>query len=117
MNDLWLKVKIWTKGIIFGLILLYALFFIINNGTTAKVWFWFGEAGKAETPLLVMLFVTFLLGVLMTILVRTTIKTIQQFRELKARNRTERLEREVADMKSKAARLQTRPENSTQEPL
>jgi uncharacterized integral membrane protein len=114
MNDLWLKVKIWTKGIIFGIILLYLLFFIIKNDESAKVWFWFGQ--EAQTPLLVLLFMTFLLGVLATILTRTTIKTIQQFRELKARNRTDRLEREVADMKSKASRLQTRPEQSPPQP-
>ena len=42
-------------------------------------------------------------------LFRTVFKTLRQLRDVKDRARLERLEREQADMKAKAAMLQTRP--------
>lgn len=105
---MWLKVKIWTKGILFGALLLYALLFIFNNvNKGAKLWLWFGR--EPDTPLLVLVSLCFMLGVLLTLLVRTILTTIRQIRDLRTRSRTERLEREVADMKSKAAMLKTKP--------
>ena len=50
----------------------------------------------------------FLFGVIVAILVRMMFKTIHQVRDMRNRSRTERLEREVADMKAKAAMLQTK---------
>ncbi len=107
VNNMWLKIKIWTKGIVFGAMLVYALLFIFNNvNKGAKLWFWFGR--EPETPLLVLVVACFGLGVVLTLLVRTILGTIRQIRELRARTRAERLEQEVADMKSKAAMLQTK---------
>jgi len=50
----------------------------------------------------------FLGGVVVTVLLATTLRTLRQIRDLRSRSRTERLEREVADMKAKASMLRTR---------
>ena len=107
MNSLWLKIKIWTKGIVATLLLVYILFFIIkNSGHPVKFWWFFGQ--EPETSLLVFTFFTFLFGVMVTLLVRAAFKTIRQLREYREKNRTARLEREVADMRTKASMLKTR---------
>lgn len=104
---MWLKIKIWTKGLIVGALVLYALLFILNNsGQSVKFWYWFRH--EYETSMLVLIVLTFLAGVIGTLLVRTTISTVRQVRESRTRSRTARLEREVAEMKSKASMLQTK---------
>jgi hypothetical protein len=109
MSNLWLKIRIWSKIAIVVLFLIYALLFIYNNsGKHIDVWLW----GTYEASLLGLMFFTFLAGVLTTILVRTTFRTIRQIRELIARSRAENLEREMADMKTKTQRLQTKPTSS-----
>lgn len=109
MGNMWLKIKIWTKGILVGLLVLYVLAFMLKNtGQPAvKLWFWFNTQLTISPLLLVV--TTFLIGIVFTILARTTFTTIRQVRELRQRSRTDKLEREVADMKTKAAMLQTRP--------
>ena len=107
MGGIWLKIKIWMKVILFVLIALYALFFFLNNaGKSVPVWFFFYR--EYTIPLLLLVFLTFLIGVIGTLLVRTTLRTISQIREVRVGERAVRLEREVADMKAKAAMLQTR---------
>src|SRR6478672_10903943 len=109
MNNLWLKIKVWTKIALAAFIVTYLVTFIAKNSAfEAKVWFFFFKE-PYTVPLLYLIFFVFLGGVIGTILVRTTFKTITQVSELRTRNRQERLEREMADMKAKAARLQTRP--------
>jgi len=108
MGNLWLKIKIWTKGIIFGAMVLYALFFIwFNSGKSVTFWYWF-RSDQQPISLLVLILVTFLAGVVGTIVVRTTFKTIRQIRDLRDKGRLEKLEREHSDMKAKAAMLQTK---------
>ena len=108
MQNLWLKIKVWTKVTIAAVIVLYVLIFVFqNSGKPVKFWFWFNR--EYEGSLLSLVFFAFLIGGLVAILATTTIRTIRQIRELRARSRSERLEQEVADMKAKAARLQTRP--------
>jgi uncharacterized integral membrane protein len=110
MGDLWLKIKIWTKAILFGLITLYVLFFFVNNsGQNVRLWFFFRR--EYDVPVLLLVFLTFVIGVIGTLLVRTTLKTVRQIRDVRVRERAVRLEREVADMKAKAAMLQTRTES------
>ena len=109
MNNLWLKIKVWSKIIFAVFIVTYLVTFVAkNSAATAEVWFFFFKT-PYTVPLLYLIFFVFLAGVIGTILVRTTFKTINQVAELRTRNRQERLEREMADMKAKAARLQTRP--------
>ena len=108
---MWLKIKVWTKVAVFALLFLYVLIFIINNTEPVTPWLWINT--EPSMSLYVLLVVTFLFGVLAAILFRTTIKTLRQIRELKQRARSERLEREVSDMKTKAAMLRSRPESTT----
>ena len=114
MGNLWLKIKIWTKGLLFGAIISYTLlFFLRNSGQPARIWYWFFKP-EVETSMLMVGLVTFLLGVICTILVRTTFTTVRQIRDLRQRSRLERLEREQAEMKAKAAMLQTKTAVSSQ---
>jgi len=109
MGNVWLKIKVWSKVAFVSALVIYALFFILkNSGQSVKFWFWFFKE-PYETSLLVLVFSTFLAGVIATILVRTSFKTVRQIRELQARNRSERMARDVEEMKEKASRLQTKP--------
>ena len=115
MGSLWLKIKIWTKSIIFGAILLYALLFLLkNSGQKVTLWYWIGY--ENEVSMLVLVVITFFAGVIGTILVRTTFTTVRQIRDLRTRSRIDRLEREQATMKSRAAMLQTRTASAAQNP-
>ncbi|HEV2292812.1 MAG TPA: LapA family protein [Tepidisphaeraceae bacterium] len=116
MSSMWLKIKIWTKVVIFALVAVYLLIFVLkNNDRTVQFWYWYNRAPEASVLLLVTL--SFLFGVVVAVLVRMMFKTINQVREMRNRSRTERLEREVADMKTKAAMLQTRGANGGGETL
>jgi hypothetical protein len=112
MNNLWLKIKVTFKILVASAVGLYVLIFVINNGgRTAKFWFWFGR--DYDYSLLFLVTLAFFIGVIVTILAATTFRTIRQIRELRARGRTQKLEREIADMKSKASMLQIRPANGS----
>ena len=111
MGSLWLKIKIWTKITVAALLTIYVLIFVMKNGgRTAEFWYWFNR--EVETSLLFLVMYAFLVGVITTVLVGTALRTLRQIRELRSRNRSERLEAEIADMKTKAAMLQTRPGNA-----
>jgi len=107
LGNLWLKIKVWTKvGIVFALFVYAVVFVYQNSSRTVTPWFWFGR--EPNTSVLILVLCAFLLGVIGTILFRTTFKTLRQIRNLKERTRAERLEREVADMRTKAAMLRSR---------
>jgi uncharacterized integral membrane protein len=108
MNEIWLSIKAWIKGIIFSLILIYAILFVYNNsGKDVDFWWWFKHLHHTSVFLLVA--GAFFAGVLCTIVVATTLKTLRQIRDLRSRSRRDKLERNLADMTAKAAMLQTRP--------
>ena len=112
MGNLWLTIKIWTKVAIAGILALYLLIFIIkNSGQNTTFWYWYNRSYQGSMLLLVLF--AFLIGGLVTLLATTTFRTIHQIRELRARNRSAKLEREVADMRTKAAMLQTKPSASS----
>ena len=107
MGTLWLKIKVWSKVFVVFALLVYAVVFVYQNSARpVKPWFWFGR--EPDTSVLVLVLCSFLLGVVGTILFRTTIKTLRQFRNLRDRTRAERLEREMADMRTKAAMLRSK---------
>lgn len=108
MNNFWLKLRIWTKTIIFVVVLVYVLMFFWKNNSDVKIWYWPFKTEYSGSTWFVMLCV-FVAGGLSALLIRTTFKTLRQMRELKTRNKQTRMERELADMKTKAAMLQTRP--------
>jgi uncharacterized integral membrane protein len=107
MSNLWLKIWIWIKIAVSALLAIYVLTFIAkNSGYTAKFWYWFGR--DSDVLVLYLASFSFVGGVVVTLLVRTTFKTLRQIRDVRQRSRADRLEREVADMRTKAAMLQTR---------
>jgi uncharacterized integral membrane protein len=104
---MWLKIKVWTKVTLFGVLALYAAIFLLQNmGRDVEFWYWFGRA--PQLPVLLLVVGAFAAGVVLTVLLRTTFKTIRQIRELQSRSRNEKLQREVRDMQTKAAALRTR---------
>ena len=104
---MWLKIKVWTKVVLFALVFLYVLIFIYMNGDkTASFWYW--PKREPQWPVLFLVLGSFLAGVLVTILLRTTFNTLRQIRDIQARTRAERLQREVESMKTKAAMLRTK---------
>jgi hypothetical protein len=109
MTNAILKVKVWTKVILFALVLVYLTFFMVENSENkATLWVWFGRERPLETSVLKLVLVAFLAGVIGTLLVRTLFRTVRQIREVRDRTRTERIEREISDMKTKAGMLRPR---------
>jgi len=107
MQNLWLKIKIWTKVGIAALIALYVLIFVLKNGDQ-KATFWFWPYRTYEGSLLLLVAFTFLIGGLVAILATTTFRTIRQIRDLRTRNRAAKAEAVLRDQETKAAMLQTK---------
>jgi uncharacterized membrane protein len=111
MTNVWLKFKIWFKLILFGLLAVYILLFLLKNyDTRVNVWLWFGETGTYTSSILALVFAVFVLSVIGTLLTSTIWRTVRQIREASARSRSERLEKAIAEMNAKAAKLQIRPD-------
>jgi len=105
---MWLKIKNWTKGIIFALGVIYAAIFVFKNSDSpVTFWWWFGHT--PQTTVFYLATFAFAAGVIFTLLVRMMWSTMRQFRKMGAQSRTDKLEREMADMKAKAAMLQSKP--------
>ncbi|MCC6239619.1 MAG: hypothetical protein IT448_04905 [Phycisphaerales bacterium] len=114
MNNLWIKIKLWTKSAVVLILVVYIISFIVKNGgQTVGFWYWF-FADTVNTSLLTFTFLTFLFGVVATLMVRTVFKTLRQFRKMRKENQVNRLVKENAEMRSKAAMLQTRTDTPTE---
>jgi uncharacterized integral membrane protein len=109
MANLWLKVRVWTKVVVFALIAVYVICFIVfNRHAKVDVWVFFG-ATLREQPLLEVILITLVIGIVGTLTVGLLRSTIRQIRDVRERSRQERLQKDVADMKAKAGKLQTEP--------
>ncbi len=109
MQNLWLKIKIWTKIVIFSLVMIFLLIFVFNNSNKpASIWVWFGQE-EVQTTVLKLIVSMLLVGVLGTLLVRMAFGTLRQIRELRKRNAAAQMHSDVAELKAKAAMLQTKP--------
>lgn len=105
MGDLWIKIKFWIKTTLISVLVVYTGLFIYNNsGVSRQVTFWWWINQEPQTSVFVLAFISFLAGIFSTLLVRTTFTTLKQFRLMKAA----KAQRELAEMQSKAAKLQTR---------
>jgi uncharacterized integral membrane protein len=105
MSDVWLKIKAWTKGIVFALVAVYVILFAYNNsGDTIKFWWWFDHTREMSAFFLAL--TSFVAGALCAFLIGTTWRTMRQIRDAKAGRRLGRLERENADIRTKAGLLQ-----------
>lgn len=113
-DTMWQKVKLWTKIVVLGLVLLHGLLFVVLN------------LGKVVEPDLSLIYRSydrpnFLLVMLLTSVFSIfgwwmfwlVFRTVRQLRDANERGRTEKLEREVEQIKAKAAMLQTRPDSQT----
>lgn len=109
MNSSWLKIKMWTKVLVFGAVAVYVFAFVLlnrNASISPALDFVFKEY-KSVNALLV-LFLTGVFSIFGWSLFRTIFKTLRQMRDVKRRAHLERIEREHTDMVAKAAKLQTR---------
>jgi hypothetical protein len=104
---MWEKIKLWTRVVIFGALALYLLIVIaVNwelrlNGPLQLVFV------KFDSPrVLVVLLVTAVVSVFGWWLARAVFKTVRQFRSVRDRSRTAKLEKEMAEMRAKASMLQ-----------
>lgn len=105
--NLWLRIKIWTKMLALAFVVIYLFFFIYKNADDyANVWVWY--AREYHIRVLTLAFCTFLGGILVTLLTRTIFVTVRQIKEATQRARQVQMEKDLADMKQKAARLQTK---------
>src|SRR5436190_17840959 len=107
MSNMWLKIKVWTKIVVFGLVLVYIIVFVAKN-SARPITPWLGPNLEPPTSAFMLALYAFLAGVLVAVLVRTTYRTIAQIRELRQRQRTERMERDVSDIKTKAGMLRAK---------
>ncbi len=115
MNGMWMKIKVWTKVTVFVITaILVILFVALNWAAKVEPELNLLFATYERPRLLVVLLLTALISVFGWWLFRTVFRTLRQLREAKEKSRTERLERDVADMKAKAAMLKTRPEASAE---
>lgn len=106
---MWEKLKFYTRVILFSALALYLLVVVTLNWSISvqgRLRLVFTEF---ENPrILMVMLVTGVLSIVAWWLIRTIFKTIRQFRALRERSRTAKLEKEVADMRAKAGMLQTR---------
>lgn len=107
-SDTLLKIRIWLKVILLALLVLYAIVFVwLNSGEYIDLWL-FPTVTIEQLNVFVALVGAFLLGALLTVLVRTILTTVRQIRQSRERGRTQKLEREIADMRVKSNQLQQR---------
>lgn len=114
MGNLWVKIKVWTKVAVFAMLFLYIILFVISNSERpVKFWYWIHH--EADTTVLVLVLWAFVTGAVGTILIRTTFKTLRQIREMQERGRSEKMQRELEDMRAKAGMLRSKPDGSSAE--
>jgi len=108
MNEIWLSIKSWTQRLVLAALVIYASVFVYKNSRN-KVDFWYWYDHSRSTTVIVLTAGAFAAGMIFMVLLSTALKTLRQIRDLRSRSRHEKMERELADMKAKAAMLQTRP--------
>ena len=109
MANLWLRIKVWFKVTVAAAIVIYIILFVFFNASGEKVPFWYWYHREPSTTPLVLMLCSFLAGVVASLLLGTTIRTVRQIQDMKERSRAQRLDRQIADIHSKAAMLQTKP--------
>jgi uncharacterized integral membrane protein len=108
MNNLWLRIKVWSKITVVTLVVLYVVVFTAKNSKEpAHFWYWYNHT--LETTLLILVLCAFLAGVIASLLFRTMIRTVRQVQDLQDRSRAQRIDRQLSDIQTKAAKLQIKP--------
>jgi len=107
--NFWLKLRVWTKVILFSILALYIILFLVFNlGTTTNLWLYPGTGGQLQSSVLLLSMGAFLFGVIVTLLTRTIMRTAAQIKLMKRK----RLEKEAAAVIARAAKLRVREEQS-----
>ena len=109
MGNLWLKFKIWSKVLLVVLALAYVIAFAVANSESQATFWYFVRTPPITTSVLKLVLIAFLSGVAVAVLARTTVRTVGQIRELKARQSAERREKEIEELKTKAGMLRAKP--------
>jgi hypothetical protein len=110
-DTMWQKVKLWTKLVVLGIVLVHALLFIfLNLGTVIEPRLSLIYASYDRPNFLVVTLVTSMISIFGWWMFWIVFRTFRQLRQANTRARTDRLEREMEEIKSKAAMLQTRPD-------
>jgi hypothetical protein len=104
MTNVWTKIRIGLKIAVAVFVVSYLLFFIIENGSSVSVTFWYKTEVSMTVPGLT--FLSILVGVVATIVVRMLWKTVRQLHAMRRRARLDRLERQMADQQASASKLQ-----------
>jgi hypothetical protein len=112
MKGFFLRTWLWVKATLLAAVLLYLALFVFKNNRRVEVWIW-GFGPNTEVSLLGLISTLLLTGVFLTLLIKTVISTIRQLQESRAKARTARLEKEVAEMRAKAEMLQKRERDSS----
>ena len=106
MSNTWLKIKMWTKVVIFGLIAVLTIIILAENWDERVHLHLLSK--HYDWSLLLVLFLTCIFSIFGWWLIKTAFKTIRQFRDMRRRGQIAKLERDHADMLAKAAKLQTK---------
>lgn len=110
MLDFWTKLKIWTKVIAFVLLVAIIVAFITRNTHDVEIWLiW--RTYNPTLPLL--LFITFLLGVITPSLVKIAFRTARQLVEMRKGGRMKKLEKEMAGLRAQQKVEENKPEGKT----
>lgn len=108
MQNLWLKIKLWTKITVFSVLVIYLLIFVLENANKELViWWWYEK--EIKTSALELIPAMLLAGVLGTLVMRMAFRAFKQIRDLRRRNADAQLHKDMAEIKAKAAMLQTKP--------
>src|SRR4051794_38862030 len=103
---MWEKIKLWTRVIIFGALALYLLIVVaVNWGLRVNGPLPMGFVKFDNPRVLLVLLVTAVVSIFGWWLTRAVFKTVRQFRSVRDRSRTTKLEREMAEMRAKASML------------
>ncbi len=106
MSDVWLKIKFWTKVVLFAAIVVYVVLFIGEN-SSGEVHFWWWFDHRRTMSALVLALSSFLAGGICALGLVTTWRTLRQIRDVRDGRRMDKLERDQAEIRTKAAMLQT----------
>jgi hypothetical protein len=113
--DLWLKIKVWTKIVVFALVISYiGCFWFLNYNLEVNIWLWFGH--EFHPGVIPLVFYTLLAGIIGTLVFRMVFRTMLQLRQIYKNKAEAQLKTDVNDLKTKAAMLQTKPAPSPTAP-
>ena len=111
MKSTWLKIKLWTRFGLIGVVTLYLIAFVlVNRNARIDPALDFVFTKHTDPNALLVMLLTGVFSVFGWWLFRAVFKTLRQLNDVRRRTHLEKIEREHAEMVAKAAKLQTRTE-------